>query len=161
MAERPDDELTVLFFGYTHCPDVCPTTMADLARARALLPEPSRGRLTVAFITEDPRRDTPAALRRWLRAFDPAFVGLIGGNTTTTTMLKELYSPATRRLAKPEKPIKHPATGHGHHDHGRYGIEHTGMVYAFAPGGVSVIYSGDTSAAEYAADFGRLLEPTS
>jgi protein SCO1/2 len=161
VADRPADEVTVLFFGYTHCPDVCPTTMADLAQARSRLPEQLRSRLQVVFVTEDPRRDTPSALRRWLRAFDPTFVGLIGGNAATRQMIESLHSSATRRVAAPEKPIKHPDSGHGHHRHGRYGIEHTGIVYAWAPGDLNVIYTGGTTPTEYAADFIRLLEGAS
>ena len=157
IADRPDDELTVLFFGYTHCPDLCPTTMADLASARGQLPASQRGRVTVVFVTEDPERDTPGPLRRWLDGFDPAFVGLSGGNTATQAMLKQLYLPQTRRLPHPEDPIEHPDDGGPHHDHDTYGVEHSGVVYAFGPGDSTLIYSGGTKPAEYAADFSRLI----
>ncbi|MGI9085043.1 MAG: SCO family protein [Aeromicrobium sp.] len=159
FADRPEDELTVAFFGYTHCPDLCPTTMADLATALRMLPDDLIKRVTVAFVTEDPDRDTSRALRSWLDRFDPSFVGLIGGNRASRVILKELYSTETRQLARPEKPIKHPGPGHEHHEHGSYGIEHTGTVYAFGPGGTSVIYTGGTKPSEYAADFTALLEP--
>lgn len=157
VAERPGDELTVLFFGYTHCPDVCPTTMADLARARAMVDPALRDRVKVAFVTEDPQRDTRTELRRWLDGFDPQFVGLRGGNASTKAMLEELYSSATGRVERPEEPIRHPENGHAHDHHGSYGIEHTSIIYVFAPGDRSVIYTGDTTAGEYAADFERLL----
>ncbi len=157
IADRPEDELTVLFFGYTHCPDVCPTTMADLAAARSHVPAPLQDKVTVGFVTEDPQRDTPAALRRWLDGFDPSFIGLIGGNQATRAMLEQLYLPQTKRLSQPEEKVEHPDTGAPHHHHGDYGVEHAGVVYAFGPGNSTVIYSGGTTPSEYAADFTQLL----
>jgi len=65
----------VLFFGYTHCPDVCPTTLAALARARSSLGT-ARDRVVVAFVTVDPARDGPARMLAYVRLFDPQFVGL-------------------------------------------------------------------------------------
>lgn len=157
VASRPLDEVTVLFFGYTHCPDLCPTTMADLAAARDQMPPRMRDRVTVAFVTEDPGRDRPAALRRWLDRFDPSFVGLRGGNAASRDMLAHLYLPQTERVDDPRKPIKHPSAGASHHEHGRYGVAHAGEVYAFGPGDRTVIYTGGTTPDEYAADFARLL----
>ena len=158
LTDRPADELAVLFFGYTHCPDVCPTTMADLASARDQLPADLRDRVTVVFVTEDPERDTPRSLRRWLDGFDPSFVGLRGGSAATKAMLEQLYLPATKRREHPKDPIEHPDTGAKRHHHGDYAVEHAGVVYAFGPGGTSVIYTGGTKPSEYAADFTRLLQ---
>lgn len=157
IADRPEDELSVLFFGYTHCPDVCPTTMADLATARSQLPASLRDRVTVIFVTEDPQRDNPGALRRWLDRFDRSFVGLRGGNAATEAMLEQLYLPPTQQVAKPTDPVEHPDNGAPHHRHGNYGVEHAGVVYAFGPDDHTVIYTGGTKPSEYAADFTRLL----
>jgi protein SCO1/2 len=66
-----------LFFGYTHCPDVCPTTLAHLSEARRLLGA-DRDNLRIAFVTVDPARDTPAVLKRYVALFDPSIVGLTG-----------------------------------------------------------------------------------
>ena len=66
-----------LFFGYAHCTDICPTTLADLARAKRSLGAAGAS-VDVVFVTVDAARDTPAALKRYVRAFDPAFVGLTG-----------------------------------------------------------------------------------
>jgi protein SCO1/2 len=151
--------LTVLFFGYTHCPDVCPTTMQDLAAARDLLAGELRDDVTVVFVTEDPERDTPGTLRRWLDRFDPAIVGLIGGNSASKAMLKELYLPETVQDPKPTQRVRH-GSGHAHDEHGEYGVDHSGVVYAFAPQGWTVIYTGGTTAPQYAADFTRLLATT-
>ncbi len=158
LTRRPDDEVTVLFFGYTHCPDVCPTTMADLAAARRQLPPDVREQVTVAFVTEDPQRDTPLALRRWLDQFDTSFVGLQGGNESTQAALAELYLPQTEQLRGQDGVIEHPHSGQGHDEHGDYTVEHTGIVYAFGPGNSTVIYTGGTSPVHYAEDFTRLAE---
>ncbi|HEX5566980.1 MAG TPA: SCO family protein [Streptomyces sp.] len=69
---------TLLFFGYTHCPDVCPLTMSNIAVAKSRLPEADQDRLRVVFVTSDPERDTPESLGKWLRAQDPDFIGLTG-----------------------------------------------------------------------------------
>jgi protein SCO1/2 len=67
----------VLFFGYTNCPDVCPTILANLKRARKAL-GPAGSGVVVALVTVDPKRDTPAELGRFVAAFDPSFFGLTG-----------------------------------------------------------------------------------
>lgn len=154
LTDRPPGEVTVVFFGYTHCPDVCPTTMADLAAARRQLPPDVRERVTVAFVTEDPKRDTPKVLRGWLERFDPGFVGLRGGNAATQRALQQLHLPETKRIPLPDTPVRHPEDGHEHP--GEYGLEHAGIVYAFGPDGSTVLYTGGTTRAQYAEDFTRL-----
>lgn len=82
FAARTRGRPTYLFFGYTHCPDVCPTAMADVAAALRSLPVALRDPVQVVFVTTDPKRDTPAALAAWLANFDQGlgtrFVGLTG-----------------------------------------------------------------------------------
>lgn len=68
------DDVTLLYFGYTRCPDVCPMTMADLAVALKALPDVADD-VTVRFVTTDPRRDTMRQMRTWLGGFDPDFIG--------------------------------------------------------------------------------------
>src|ERR1700750_1496751 len=68
----------LLFFGYTHCPDVCPTTMSDIALAASRLPQADRDKLQVVFVSSDPDRDTPARLNEWLRARGKSFIGPAG-----------------------------------------------------------------------------------
>ena len=67
----------VLFFGYANCPDVCPTILANLERARTAI-GPRGSDVVVAMVTVDPKRDTPAALGRFVSVFDPSFLGLTG-----------------------------------------------------------------------------------
>jgi protein SCO1/2 len=76
-----------LFFGYAHCPDVCPTTLAALARAKRKLGAAGAG-YDVVFVTVDPARDTPATLKRYVHLFDPTFVGLTG----TPAQLDPVYA---------------------------------------------------------------------
>ena len=70
--------MTVFFFGYTRCPDICPLVMADLAVAVARLPGRRPGDVQVVLVTSDPARDDPAVLRAYLDRFDPDFTGLTG-----------------------------------------------------------------------------------
>src|SRR5436309_1738954 len=72
----------VVFFGYTQCPDVCPTTLSDLAAATRQLGE-AANRVQVLFVTVDPERDTPALLRSYVPAFNPTFLGLYGDAAAT------------------------------------------------------------------------------
>lgn len=69
---------TLLYFGYTHCPDACPTVMGDIVRALTRLPAEDRAKVDVVFVTTDPERDTTTALREWLDSLDKSFVGLTG-----------------------------------------------------------------------------------
>jgi len=66
---------SLVFFGFTHCPDVCPTTLVKLAQVKKAA---ALGRLEVLFVSVDPQRDTPEVLAKYVHAFDPAFIGLTG-----------------------------------------------------------------------------------
>jgi protein SCO1/2 len=81
LPAKTDGHLTLLYFGYTHCPDVCPTTMANLAATLRTLTPAQRAKITVVFVTTDPARDTPPVIRAWLDQFNTAFVGLTGAFT--------------------------------------------------------------------------------
>lgn len=111
--------LVVLFFGYTHCPDVCPTTLARLARAvhaPGVYPD-----VLVAFITVDPERDSPPVLKRYVRLFDPDFIGLTG----SPAALEPVYSAYhTWRQAVP--------VNHGKND---YSMAHGTTIYYIGRGG--------------------------
>lgn len=78
----------VLFFGFTHCPDVCPTTLADLATVMKTL-GPDAERVQVLFITVDPERDTPGELAKYVGAFDPRFLALRGDLAATQRVAKD------------------------------------------------------------------------
>jgi protein SCO1 len=78
----------VMFFGYTHCPDVCPTTMSDLAQALNLLGKDA-GKVQVLFVTVDPARDTQELLAKYVPAFNPGFLGLYGDEAATAKVAKD------------------------------------------------------------------------
>ncbi len=82
-------KLVVLFFGYTHCPDVCPTTLSDMAQALRLLTPEQAARVQVLFVTVDPERDTPDMLRTYVPYFHPDFLGLHGTPEEVARAAKE------------------------------------------------------------------------
>jgi len=116
----------VLFFGYTQCPDVCPTTLSELAEAMKRL-GPDADHVQVLFVTIDPERDTPALLAQYVPAFDPRFVGLYGD------------AEATARTAKEFKVIyqKQPGTTPG-----TYSMDHSAGTFIFDPQGKLRLYVG-------------------
>ena len=149
-------DVTALFFGFTKCDDVCPTTMADLAVARRSLPADVAQRVQVVFVTVDPARDTPRLLRRWLDRFDHAFVGLRASRQIVHRAERRLYAPLSGR-ARTEPSHEHDDTTASAGGHRHYQVNHTGSVYVFGPGDQSLIYTGGTPPDEYAEDFERLL----
>jgi len=82
-------KLVVLFFGYTHCPDICPTTLSDMAQALKLMPPEAARQVQVLFVTVDPKRDTPEILREYVPYFHPDFLGLYGSNEQVAKAAKE------------------------------------------------------------------------
>jgi protein SCO1 len=113
----------VLFFGYTQCPDVCPTTLAALAETMKRL-GPDADRVQVLFVTVDPERDTPALLAQYVPAFDPRFLGLYGD------------ADATARTAKEFKVLYQKVTGPS----GNYTMDHSAGTYVFDPQGRLRLY---------------------
>lgn len=143
LRERTAGRLTLLFFGYTHCPDICPTTMADLASALREMPAADRDKISVVFTTTDPGRDTPEVIRSWLASFDPSFVGLTGDFAT-------IQAAAHSVGIALEPPT--PGTGD-------YEVTHGGQVIAFdGDHRGRLIFSSGTSSAEFTADLRKLLE---
>lgn len=148
FAQATAGRATLLFFGYTHCPDVCPTTMADLAAARQVVGARVARQVTVVFVTTDPDRDTPAALRRWLDQFDPAFVGLTGTPAQLAAAQRAVGVP----LATADRADGDPRGGQG-----SYLVSHAAQVLAIGPDNhVRVRYFAATTVAEYVADLPRL-----
>jgi protein SCO1 len=78
IAAATKGQVTMVYFGYTHCPDLCPLNMATASAALGRLPTAERRRINVVFVSTDPDRDTPPVIRVWLDHFDDAFIGLTG-----------------------------------------------------------------------------------
>ena len=134
--------VVVLFFGYTHCPDVCPTTLTQLAQARRLL-GPDAGRVQVLFVTLDPERDTAQLLARYAPAFDPSFVGLTG------------TQPQIEAAAREFKVFFQKVTGPTSDS---YTLDHSSGSFVFDPQGRIRLYLPDRAQPDQiAADLKRLL----
>jgi protein SCO1/2 len=109
----------VMFFGYTQCPDVCPTTMAEMANVMQQL-GPLADRVQVLFVTVDPARDTQTILAQYVPAFDKRFLGLYGDDAATAKVAKEF------KVFFQKVPGKTP---------GSYTMDHTAGSYVFDPKG--------------------------
>lgn len=164
LNEFAPSKATALFFGFTNCDDVCPTTMADLASARRALPPALANRVRVVFVTVDPERDTPSVLRTWLDQFDTDTVGLRGSTVEVNQAERSLYADQSTKAEADPSAVPQ-SDGHQHtHAPGSsassgsdYQVNHSGSVYVFGPNGETVLYSGGTTVDQYAADFTRLL----
>ena len=78
LVTSPSKPVTLTFFGYTHCPDVCIGVLSDVATALSRMPAASRDQVQVIFVTTDPARDNGEVIERYLKRFDPSFIGLTG-----------------------------------------------------------------------------------
>jgi protein SCO1 len=131
-----------VFFGYTSCPDVCPTALAQLSAAMKLLREDA-SRVQVLFITVDPKRDTQQVLSQYVPAFHPSFLGLRSDLETTerTTNAFKVYFKA-----------------HAANEHGTYMVDHSGSIFVFDPQGrLRLLMKGELPARSMANDFRLLL----
>lgn len=125
-ARSPADyrgRFMLVYFGYSFCPDVCPTTLAEIASALDKL-GPKARRIVPIFITIDPERDTPAVLKTYLKSFGGRFVGLTG-SVKAVAAAARAYHVYIR---------KHPIAGGG------YAMDHSGVVYLMGPDGRFLTY---------------------
>lgn len=164
-------KLVVLFFGYTHCPDVCPTTMMDMANAMKVLGKDSDS-VQVVFVTLDPERDTQAVLAKFVPSFDSRFIGLYGTAQQTAAAaqnFKVYYAKVYAAEVKAEpasaeplsngqvgnKQVQSTESGDGP---GRYTIDHSAGSYVFDKAGKVRIYlKYGQKPAEIASDLKQLL----
>ena len=86
------DKWSLLFFGYTYCPDICPTTLSQLRQIKSELPKAVQDKLQVVLVSVDANRDTPQQLKKYLSYFDPQFVGLTPGSTEQLQTLTNAVS---------------------------------------------------------------------
>lgn len=82
-------DVVALYFGYTHCPDICPLTLNNFAKAKALLPEELQDEFQVVMLTADPARDTPETLAKYVPFFDDAFIGVSGSESEVADVLED------------------------------------------------------------------------
>lgn len=120
-------KLVVLFFGYTHCPDVCPTTLQDMAQALKRLEPAVAERVQVLFVSVDPERDTPDTLKAYVPYFHPGFLGLYGTPQQVETAARE-FKVVYRKHVEPG------ATGYlVDHSAGSYVIDGAGRLRLYLP----------------------------
>lgn len=136
--------LTLVFFGYTHCPTECPAVMNTVTSALTRLDDAVREQVQLVFVSTDPTRDTPEVLRRYLDQYDPGFEGLTGDLVSIGTLAKTvgIFVADAEQLAS------------GGYDLGSHGTQVIGMD---ASGQAPVYWGMDTSSAQYAADIELLL----
>ena len=135
----------LVFFGYTYCPDVCPTALSDIAGVMDMLPAEKAGKITPAFISVDPARDTPEHLNEYVSYFHPQTVGLTG----TEEQIKAV-ARAYRVYYR-----KHEPTGDDPLD---YLVDHTSIIYFIGPDGKLVThFSHGTDPQAMAERIGKLL----
>jgi protein SCO1/2 len=138
LRSRTAGKVTLLFFGYTHCPDVCPTTMADIAAGLGLVPAPVRAQVATVFVTTDPERDTGSVLNQWLNQFDPSFVGVRGALAQIRAQADALGIPL-------EEPVQQ--------SNGSYTVAHGTQVIAFTKDDKArIVYLAGTQVADYVHD---------
>lgn len=143
VAESP---VTVFFFGYTLCPDVCPLIMADLSVAVSRLPEEVRDDVQVAFVTSDPARDTPEVLRDYLARFDPDFVGFTGDLDTIVDVALGMGIAVDQGRKLPS---------------GGYEVTHGAELVGYVEGEGAAVWTQPTSVDDLAGDLTLLAEQAS
>lgn len=136
--------LTLVFFGYTHCPDYCPMVMGNLASAMTRLDKAEQAKVQVVFVTTDPSRDTPEVLRRYLDRYNKSFVGLTGPIDT----IAQIAEPMAVYVAQGQKL---PDGGYDLNTHS------TQVTAIGADDKARVLWTMDTSSAQFASDIRTLL----
>jgi len=144
--QETSGRVALLFFGYTHCPDVCPLQMANIASALKQLPATVVDQIEVVFVTTDPKRDTPAALRKWLDHFDKRFVGLTGTDSEIEAAQHAVALPLARKAPLGERD---------------YQVAHASFVIAYTKDDFGhVIYPGGITQKDWTQDLPRLVKET-
>jgi len=126
-------KVVVIFFGYTNCPDVCPTSLAMLAQALQQLGPTDAARVQVLFVTVDPARDTPTQLKAYMSAFNPGFLALTGSEV---------------EIARVAREFKVVYEKHGDIASGHYSVDHTAGCFIFDPKGKARLFARHGETAE-------------
>ncbi len=167
FQERTGGKPTLLYFGYTNCPDECPTAMADISAALRATPAELRDEVEVVFVTTDPERDTPPVLRTWLDGFSAEYVGLVGTQAEVDAAQRATGIAAAERSGPvptlPGRPDAHPdEEGTAPHTHAGplgYGVGHANVIFAFdTQDRLPVLYPGGVRPSDIAADLPLLAQ---
>jgi protein SCO1/2 len=146
FRKKTDGSLTLLFFGYTNCPDICPVHLGNIHTVLAQMPYDVASRTKVVFVTTDPERDTPAKLRAWLDNFDPSYIGLRGTLDEVNRIQAELHLPPA-------------VAGAAHGADSSYDVGHAAQVLAFSPADnlAHVVYPFGIRQQDWAHDLPKLI----
>ena len=145
IATETEGRLTMVYFGYTHCPDLCPLNMFTAADAIGHLSAADRSRVTVVFVTTDPDRDTPTVIRTWLDHFDDDFVGLTG----TITEIRQ----AEERTGLPLSFAEHTTEAGA-----SYTIVHAGYILVYTQDGLAHLeFPAEITPSQESRDIATLL----
>ena len=148
FGARTSGKVTMLYFGYTHCPDECPTSMADLAQALSRLPAAVAKQIAVVFVTTDPWRDKKPVLRKWLDRFSPTFIGLTGTPAQIAGAEVKMGMPISRRVPEKKKSSI-----------GRYSVDHFAAVMAFGRDNrLATLYPSGVTPGDIASDISVLVK---
>ncbi len=138
------DKVTLVFFGYTNCPDICPVHLANLAAVLDKMPDSVQSHVAVVFITTDPARDTLPVLDKWVHGFDPNFIGLTAPDSIIAAAQRVVDEQATVKGTPDEK--------------GAYPVGHAAQVIAFTRDGKGrVAYAPGTRQKDWAHDLPLLV----
>jgi protein SCO1 len=144
--QKTEGFVTLLFFGYTHCPDLCPLHMANIAMALKRMPSRVTEQIKVVFVTTDPGRDSPQALRAWLDRFDKHFIGLIGSEAAIEAAQQASAIPPAKKANLNNRD---------------YQVAHASFVLAYTKDDLAhVIYPGGINQNDWAQDLPRLVVET-
>ena len=142
--------LMLLYFGYTHCPDICPATMADIAIAVREIPVQLRAHTQVVFMTSDPSEDTAPVLRTWLRQFDHGLPAPFVGLRASVAEIDRVATSVGVPIAPPEKD-----------PNGTVSVTHGAEVLGFLNGTATLAWLDGATSDDYAHDITALLESPS
>lgn len=143
LATTPSKPVTLLFFGYTHCPDVCIAVLSDVSLALQRLSPADRDQIQLVFVTTDPSRDQEKQIRRYLDRFNTSFVGLTGP-------MSAIKRAATQVGVDIQGMKKLPSGG--------YEVGHSAQVIGFSRNSGVVIWTPGTSVGALKHDFALLVE---
>lgn len=150
LAAHVTGRVTLLFFGYTKCPDICPTTMADLGKALRSLPAPVDSQVQVVFVTSDPKDDTPAVMAKWLANFDTGVSHPFLGLTSALPAVQAYARKVGVELDNPQTDAS-----------GKTTDAHSAQVLAFSPDGAAhLVWTPGTTPQQYASDITKLVAGT-
>jgi protein SCO1/2 len=147
FRRQTDGYVTLLFFGYTNCPDMCPTQMAMISRALRSMSPAGASQFRVVFVTTDPERDRPPVLRAWLDHFNKSFMGLTGSQQAIdAAQMAAKVEPAKKSAVRPD---------------GGYGVGHSAFVFAYTRDNLAhIVYPVGLTARDWMHDLPYLADET-